>query len=118
METYDPQRFDYEEWALLARENPTEFEEMRQREIERMILATPSSIQKRLRGLQWRIDMERRKCPNALAACLRLYAMMWDAVTDDNGFVYALNALADIGEFDKWRPLEVNSAIILHFPAH
>ena len=117
MEIYHPQRFDYEEWALLARENPTEFEEMRQREIERMILATPLAIQKRLRGLQWRIDMERRKCPNALSACLRLYTMMWDAVTEDDGFVSALNLLANSGEFGKWQKTEVNSAQILHFPA-
>lgn len=116
MENYDHQHFDYEKWALLARENPTKFEKIRQREIERMILASPSSIQKRLRGLQWRIDMERRKCPNALSACLRLYTMMWDAVTEDNGFVNALNSLKNMNEFRKWRQSDVNNAKILYFP--
>lgn len=118
MSTTQSRRFDYDKWASLARDNPTAFEEMRQREIEYVIAAAPMRVQQRLRCLQWRIDMERKKCANPLSACLRLYSMMWDAVMDEHGFVSALQLLADPDASVKdWKYLG-STAKILPFRSH
>ena len=95
MATTSSQRFDYDKWAALARDNPAAFEVMRQHEIDGVIATASVSLQQRLRCLQWRIDMERKKCANPLSACLRLYSMMWDTVLDEHGFVSALALLAN-----------------------
>lgn len=114
MATTPSQRFNYEEWAALARESPAIFEEMRRREIENVIANAPMRIQQRLRGLQWRIDMEREKCANPLSACLRLYSMMWDAVLDEHGFVSALQLLTkpDLSLQD-WKRVNRKAQILL-----
>ena len=112
------QRFDYEEWAALARENPAGFEELRQREIEAVIATAPLRVQQRLRCLQWRIDMERQKCANPLSACLRLYSMMWDAVMDEHGFLSALQYLTNPDlTVQDWKRIN-RTAQILPFSAH
>lgn len=118
MATIPSQRFDYDEWVLLARENPVAFEEMRQREIDDLIATAPVGVQQRLRCLQWRIDMERQKCANPLSACLRLYSMMWDAVMDEHGFLSALQFLAnpDLSVQD-WKHAN-RTAQILSFADH
>lgn len=118
MVTIPSQRFNYDEWVALARENPAAFEEMRQNAIESMIAAAPMRMQQRLRCLQWRIDMERKKCANPLSACLRLYSMMWDAVMDEHGFLSALQFLANPGfSAQDWTHAE-KTAQILSFADH
>lgn len=87
--------FDYEDWAALARDNPAAFEEKRKREIENVISRAPMRLQQRLRCLQWRIDMERDRSPNPLAACIKLYSMMWDSVVAEHGFLSALQLLTE-----------------------
>lgn len=82
------QCFDFNEWLILAQSNPDEFETRRGLAIEELL--SRSHFQSRLRCLQWRIDMERRKCRHPLVSCLRMYNMMWDAV-------YALQQLTSHG---------------------
>lgn len=118
MATTPFQRFDYEEWAALARESPAIFEEMRRREIENVIANAPVRVQQRLRGLQWRIDMERQKCANPMAACLRLYSMMWDAVLDEHGFISALQLLTNPdSSVQEWKRVDKEAQILL-FETH
>lgn len=74
--------FDFDEWARLAREDATSFEHRRQALIERTLEAAPVNIQQRLRGLQFRIDMERERAGTALGAAVRLNSMMWASVMD------------------------------------
>ena len=70
--------FNIEEWQRLAREDPGEFERRRQEVIQSVIEQAPAEHRERLRGLQFRIDMERRRAKTPLGATVRLQAMMWE----------------------------------------
>lgn len=82
--------FDFDEWARLARTDPFAFEARRLAIIESYLRQFPPPDQRRLRGLQFRIDMERRRARTPMAACLRLSAMMWDSLLGAHGLRNAL----------------------------
>ncbi len=77
--------FDFDEWERLARTDPDAFEERRRLAIEELISRASEDRRQRLRGLQFRVDMERQRAPTPMAACLRLYTMMWDSVIGPDG---------------------------------
>jgi hypothetical protein len=81
MAAYAP--FDFAHWMQLAGTNPERFERARQAAIEELIEAAPPGRRERLRGLQWRIDQERRRARTPLAACLRLSSLMRDSLNDE-----------------------------------
>lgn len=85
--------FNFDEWMLLAQSDPIAFEERRSDMIEQQINNAPSHRQHRLRCLQWRIDTQRRKSPNPLAACIEVNRMMWDFLYAKHGFLHALYLL-------------------------
>ena len=74
--------FDFDAWAMLARTAPDDFEQRRRAVVESQI--SSSDNVRRLRGLQWRIDIERERAHTPLKSCLRLSIMMWDAFVDLN----------------------------------
>ena len=78
---------DFDEAAALARQDPEAYEQYRQDAVEALITRASSKNQQHLRRLQWRIDQERKRAPNATAACVKIYQMMWDSFSGDNGFV-------------------------------
>jgi len=53
--------FDFDRWARLARSDPERFEAQRRAAIDSLIDEAPEECQRRLSGLQFRIDMERRR---------------------------------------------------------
>ncbi len=69
-------QFDFDAWTRLARRDPAAFEVQRTRMIERIIESADDDQRRRLRGLQFRIDMERRRARNPMDACMRLNRMM------------------------------------------
>lgn len=71
-------RIEVAEWARLAQSDPVQFEQRRRDTIEAVIAQAPEALQPRLRGLQFRIDMERMRAKTALGAAIRLHSMMWD----------------------------------------
>jgi hypothetical protein len=71
-------KFDVDEWQRLAREDPSEFERRRQDAIDALIEQAPLELRERLRALQCRIDLERRRAKTPLEATLRLQSMMWE----------------------------------------
>lgn len=75
-----PPRFDFDDWSRLGSTDPERFEQLRQHAIAGFLAAR--SNDRRLRGLQCRIDLERRKARTPLKACLRLSAMMWHRFHD------------------------------------
>jgi Protein of unknown function (DUF3135) len=85
--------FDFDEWSALAKTNPVAFEEKRQALIEEFLREVPPPDQQRLRGLQFRIDMERRRARTPMAACLKLSSMMWDSLLGSHGLKNALDSL-------------------------
>ncbi|MGD8430643.1 MAG: DUF3135 domain-containing protein [Ectothiorhodospiraceae bacterium] len=86
-------RFDFDQWATLASDDPEKFETKRQAEIDAFISAQRASRQQHLRRLQWRIDRERERCGTPLAACIRLSNMMWGSFAGPNGLAESLNGV-------------------------
>ncbi|MCW5626511.1 MAG: DUF3135 domain-containing protein [Burkholderiales bacterium] len=84
-------QFDFEEWRDLAASDPEAFERRRLEAIEALIAQAPERERQRLRGLQFRIDMERQRSSNPLGACVRISRMMWERFND------LQHALEDLG---------------------
>jgi hypothetical protein len=113
MERPDHQPFDFDAWAALAQNDPAEFELRRQQAIEALIQSASPTHQRRLRGLQFRIDMERARCRSPMAACIRLYQMTIDSFYNDllpqlNGQTVT-NKKTDV-------PASLPKATVLSFP--
>lgn len=89
--------FDFERWAALARSDPQGFEAERAAVVEAVIRRAPEDRQRRLRGLQWRIDQVRRSTRNPLVACERIQGMMWESVLRDGGLLDHLHDLSAMG---------------------
>ena len=70
---------NFEYWAKLASTDPQKFEQLRQDKISAIIEKASSHRQKRLRGLQWRIDQIREQHKNSpTKACLAISELMWE----------------------------------------
>ena len=74
-----PEVDDFAFWSELARRDPERFEALRGRVILDFLASVPPERRRRLEGLQWRIDAERRRAGTPLAACIRLSGMMWES---------------------------------------
>ena len=74
--------FDFDEWAVLAREAPDEFEQRRRDAVENYISTCDDNC--RMQRLQCRIDLERIRARTPLKSCLRLSTLMWDAFMEFN----------------------------------
>lgn len=70
---------DFDELVKLAEENPEELENLRQRLCDELIQSAPQEYRRRLRGIQFQIDMERQKAKSPMAACLKISEMMHDS---------------------------------------
>ena len=86
--------FDFDHWLALARDDPEAFEVERRALIEALILRAAPDRQRRLRGLQFRIDMERRRARTPMAACLRFQSLMWDSLVGPDGLYDRVSALS------------------------
>lgn len=64
----------------LAKNDPEGLERVRQEACEALINDAPERLERRLRGLQFQIDMERRRSKTPLEACIRISEMMHDSV--------------------------------------
>jgi hypothetical protein len=82
----EQRKFDFDQWAALARDDPAGFERQRRARVDALILRALPEQRRRLRGLQFRIDMERRRARTPMAACVRLQSLMWDTVAGPDGF--------------------------------
>jgi hypothetical protein len=100
--------FDFDTWLNLAKTAPQEFESQRHKLLDELIEKSPNA--RRLRGLQFRIDMERRLAHASLGACVRLYDLMWDAFGKLNTELNALNQPA------APHPVDQNYHNVIPFP--
>lgn len=80
---------DFDELVRLAKEDPEELERIRAEAVETLINKAPLESQRRLRGLQFQVDMERQKAKNPMDSCIRVSKMMHDSF---NTLRDALNA--------------------------
>jgi hypothetical protein len=67
----------------MARNDPEGLETLR-RSLTNAVIATASSenARRRLKGLQFRVDLERRRAPTPLAATIRISEMMCRSLAD------------------------------------
>lgn len=85
--------FDFDDWSQLAKADPSAFEARRMALIEEFLCQFPQPDQQRLRGLQFRIDMVRRRARTPMGACLKISSMMWESLLGSRGLKTALDAL-------------------------
>ncbi len=71
--------FDFDEWHRLSQESPEKFERKRRQLCQQFIENSPRKYQRRLQGLMFQIDMNRRKSANPMDSCIRLSGLMWDS---------------------------------------
>jgi hypothetical protein len=112
--------FDFEEWSQLYASDPEAFERKRAAALEAVIAGAPAETQKRLRGVQFTLDMERSRAGSDLAACLKAHTMMWDSLTRLRDALARLStAESSGGQSGVLAAIDapVRSATILAFPA-
>lgn len=72
----------FEEMQTMAREQPEALERLRRDLTEQLICNAAPRGRRRLRGLVFTIEAERRKAHNPLQACIRLSQMMLDSAVE------------------------------------
>lgn len=66
----------FDEMAMLAKTDPAAFEMMRTELCEQAIARAPLHMRRRLQGLQFKIDMERKRSGSSMGACIRISQLM------------------------------------------
>lgn len=115
MSTHNPEHaepFNFDEWLELANRDPEGFEQRRQAVIENYLNSLPLSKQRRMRGLQFRIDMERRRARTSMGACIKLSSMMWDALLGPKGLAASIQLLTHPHKLQSEQP---RNATVLSF---
>ncbi len=83
--------FDFDAWMALYKKDPESFEKQKKDLIQETINKAPEKMQRRLNGLQWKIDTEVKLTKNSLDGCIRVYQMMMDSVYEPGGLLEALS---------------------------
>lgn len=72
----------FDELKEMAAERPEELENLRQRMTDDILRDAPEERRRRLLGIVFRIDAERRKAKNPLQACIKISQMMMDSALE------------------------------------
>jgi len=103
MKQLDEMTTDFDHWfdtmMSMAKDDPEGFEHLRQQMINAVIDDAPEDSRRRLIGLQWRVDQERRLAKTPMGACIRISNMMWESVTGEGGLLEQLNAVSEFRRF-------------------
>lgn len=75
--------FNFDFWAGLAQCDPEAFEDLRSRYLQLAIERASPHHRRRLQGLQFRLDLERRRAKTPMAACLKFSELMMNSLHDD-----------------------------------
>ena len=84
-------KFDFDEWVKLYRHSPQEFEQRQRQWSERIINNSAQSHRRRLSGILFQNNMEKRRANNPLQHCMRISQMMWDKFNRLNSELQALH---------------------------
>lgn len=80
----------FEVMTKLAKNHPKLLEDLRQDMINELIDSAPLDKQRRLRGLQFKIDMEIRKSKTPVASCMQLSKMMMESFSELSDALHAI----------------------------
>jgi len=67
------------DWAQLAQQDPEAFEAMRNELLQDFIQNSPANVQKKLEGVQWKIEHIRRRTSSPAEALAEISSMMWQS---------------------------------------
>lgn len=70
---------NFETLVDMAQNNPDQLEKLRHDMSQKIIDAAPDRIRRRLAGLQFQIDSQRKLAKNPMAACINISMMMHDS---------------------------------------
>ncbi len=103
----NPDLPDVDTLISMAREDPERLELLRRSMMAALIESAPNEqIKKRLRGLRFKIDMERERAKTPMAACITLSEMMHESLAELH------RALAD----PEIRQQNAEKADVVEFP--
>ena len=72
----------FDELMRLASQEPEKLEDLRKNWVDTTINSAPEPYQRRLRGLQFQIDMERERASNPVSSCIRISQMMHEGLAN------------------------------------
>ncbi|MEH6386643.1 MULTISPECIES: DUF3135 domain-containing protein [Pseudomonas] len=72
----------FDELMEMAQKRPDELENLRQRMTDDILRDVPAERRRRLLGVVFRVDAERRKAKNPLQACIKISQMMMDSALE------------------------------------
>ncbi|MDH5300652.1 MAG: DUF3135 domain-containing protein [Gammaproteobacteria bacterium] len=87
--------FDFDRWMALAKQDPEAFEQQRVEFLQKFIDGLPERAKQRLQRVQWRVDMERKRCKNPMESTVRIYDMMWGSLSQTHDELCNLVAMVD-----------------------
>lgn len=67
------------DWAQLARQDPQAFETMRTELLNEFIQNSPANLQRKLQGMQWKIELVRQRSSSPVEALAEITGMMWQS---------------------------------------
>ncbi len=67
------------DWAQLARQDPQAFETMRTELLNEFIQNSPANQQRKLQGMQWKIELVRQRTNSPAEALAEITGMMWQS---------------------------------------
>ena len=70
---------DFDKLREMAQHDPEGLERLRVQLCDQLIQSAPEAYRRKLRGLQFRVDMERRRAKSPMAACIAISSMMHDS---------------------------------------
>jgi hypothetical protein len=94
---------EFDELAEMARQDPEGLETLRQRLCNELIEQAPPHVQRRLRGLQFQIDAQRRLAKTPLQACMRISDMMHESFAELRAALHLLTG-ADTAQAQREPP--------------
>lgn len=110
---------NFDQLIQMAETHPEALEQFRQREVEALIAQAPKEMQRRLRGLQFQVDCQRKLHSSPLGSCISISKMMHSSVarlqTALSGYTQDPNGVNDNAESDN-RPSGSKGQVI-PFPA-
>ena len=102
---------DFDYLKMLANKDPDELERLRRDYCEQLINSAPDRYRSRLKGLQFQIDMIKRKSKNPLHSCMQISRLMMDNYVDMQLAIKNIDCRSDVAFLE--RPHYVDNVIYL-----
>jgi len=87
---------DFDTLMQMAKSDPEQLNALRAAVIKETINAAKPELQQRLKGLQFTIDMEIERSPNAYVSCMKLSSLMHDSMGRLRSFFDKNGTIQDI----------------------